>query len=253
MCAINYTLSTANIAVSSEKMADSAVVGQTVTNDIANEINGLYQSTKEVAQVIEALNRTSEEITNITTVISGIAEQTSLLALNAAIEAARAGIQGKGFSVVAKETGKLAEQSKQSALMIADLIADMSLKTKHAVEVFQKGIVRVEAGQSLAGEATVTFGNIFKDLKVVLDQINTVATSARYMAEKNEQVISAITTISAISEETMASTEEVSASAEEQSAAAQEVSSLAENLEGIANKLKESVASFNVGEEVEAV
>ena len=240
---------TANIAASSEKMSDSAVVGQKVTNDIANEINELYQSTSEVADVIQALNRASDEITKITSVISGIAEQTSLLALNAAIEAARAGSEGRGFSVVANETGKLAEQSKESALMIADLITDMSLKIKHAVEVIQKGIERVEAGKSLAGEATVTFGDIFKDLREVLDQINTVATSARYMAEKNEHVISAITTISAISEESMASTEEVSATAQEQSAAAEEVSSLAENLEGIANKLRESVASFNVGED----
>jgi methyl-accepting chemotaxis protein len=69
------------------------------------------------------------------------------------------------------------------------------------------------------------------------------------MSEKNEQVISVITMISAISEESMASTEEVSATAQEQSAAAEEVSSLAENLAGIANKLKTSVASFNVGEE----
>jgi len=243
------SMDTVNIAVSSEKMSDAAVVGQKVTNDIANEINQLYQSTKEVAAVIEALNRTSGEINEITSVIGGIAEQTSLLALNAAIEAARAGDQGKGFSVVAEETGKLAEQSKQSASMIADLIKDMSLKTRHAVEVIQKGIERVEAGKSLAGEATVTFSDIFKDLRDVLAQIDTVASSARYMSEKNEQVISAITMISAISEESMASTEEVSATAQEQSAAAEEVSSLAENLAGIANKLKTSVASFNVGEE----
>lgn len=240
---------TANIAASSKKMSDLAVAGQNVANDITNEIDGLYQSTNEVAEVIKALNSVSGEISNITDVISGIAEQTSLLALNAAIEAARAGSQGKGFSVVAKETGKLAEQSKQSALMIADLIKDVGLKTKHAVEVIQKGMERVEGGKSLAVKAKVTFSDIFENLRKVLDQINAVATSARYMSEKNEQVISSITTISAISEESMASTEEVSATAQEQSAAAQEVSSLAENLEGIANKLKASIASFKVGEE----
>lgn len=240
---------TANIAASSEKMSDMAVVGQNVTNDITNEINELYESTNEVAEVIKALSSASDEITNITGVISGIAEQTSLLALNAAIEAARAGAQGKGFSVVAKETGKLAEQSKQSALMIADLIRDMGLKTKHAVEVIQKGMERAEGGKSLAVKAKVTFSDIFENLRKVLDQINTVATSASHMSEKNEQVISSITTISAISEESMASTEEVSATAQEQSAAAEEVSSLAENLEGIANKLKASIASFKIGQE----
>jgi len=203
-----------------------------------------------VSEVIEELNRNSIEINEITTVIGGIAEQTTLLALNASIEAARAGVQGKGFSVVAKETGKLAEQSKQSAQMIFDLITGMRLKTRHAVEVIQKGMARVEAGKSLAGEAAVTFENIFKDLRDVLAQINTVAISAQNMSQKNEQVISAITTIAAISEESMAGTEEISATAQQQSASAEEVSSLAENLGEIADKLKESIAAFEVGAEM---
>ncbi len=237
---------TENIATVSEKVADSARLGQKVTGDVANEINELYLSTKEVAEVIEELNRTSGEISEITSVIGGIAEQTTLLALNASIEAARAGLQGKGFSVVAKETGKLAEQSKQAAQMIAELIVQMKTKTGHAVEIIQKGISRVEAGRNLTSEAAVTFENIFKQLRDMLNRIGQVAHSARQMAEKNENVINAITGIATISEQSMASTQEVSATAEEQSAAAQQVSSLAGNLASIADKLKESVAVFEI-------
>ncbi len=237
---------TEKIAIVSEKVAESAKVGQKVTDSVANEINELYLSTKEVATVIEELNRTSGEISEITSVIGGIAEQTTLLALNASIEAARAGIQGKGFSVVAKETGKLAEQSKQAAQMIADLIVQMKTKTSHAVETIQKGIKRVEDGKTLTTEATVTFESIFKELNEVLDQIEQVAHSAREMAQKNESVINMVSGIATISEQSMASTQEVSATAEEQSAAAQQVSSLSENLTGIANMLKESVAVFGI-------
>jgi methyl-accepting chemotaxis protein len=237
---------TANIAAVSEKMADSAVVGQKVTANVANEINELYITTKEVAAVIDDVNEASGEISEITAVISGIAEQTSLLALNASIEAARAGAHGKGFSIVAKETAKLAEQSKQSAQMIADLIIQMKLKTTRAVDTIQKGMTKVEAGKSLAGEAAVTFETIFKELRDVMAQINLVATSARYMAEKNESVINAIGNIATISEESMAATEEVSATTEEQSSAAQEVTSMAENLADIANKLKESISAFEI-------
>lgn len=237
---------TEKIAVVSEKVADSAQVGQKVTGDVANEINELYLSTKEVATVIEELNRTSGEISEITSVIGGIAEQTTLLALNASIEAARAGIQGKGFSVVAKETGKLAEQSKQAAQMIAELIVQMKTKTSHAVEVIQKGINRVEAGKILTSEAAVAFESIFKELRDVLDQIQQITHFTRQMADKNESVINMISGIAAISEQSMANTEEVSATAEEQSAAAQQVASLAENLTAIANKLKESVAVFEI-------
>lgn len=235
---------TATIVSDSRLVADTAKAGQKVAGDVAEEINNLYLSTKEVAQVIEELNQASGEISEITTLITGIAEQTSLLALNAAIEAARAGEQGKGFAVVAKETGKLAEQSKHSAQSIADLILEMRQRTSQAVQVIQKGIERVEAGRNLTVEAAGTFAEIFTALNRILEQINKVAVSARQMAEKNDYVFGAINTIAAISEESMASTEEVSATAEEQSALVQQVAALSENLAKIADELKQSVNVF---------
>lgn len=237
---------TENIASSSEQVAESAKEGQRATDAVAHQINELFDSTQEVAGVIKDLSKTSEEISEITTVIEGIAEQTTLLALNAAIEAARAGEHGKGFSVVAKETGKLADQSKQAAQLIAGLIAQMRKRTEVAVDAIQKGIDRAEEGKNLAEEANKTFGNIFKTLIYNLSQIEVVTKSARQMAASNDNVIGAITTIAAIAEESLASTEEVSATAEEQSASVQEVTALAENLSEIANHLKNSIAKFEV-------
>ncbi len=234
------------IATSSERVAESAKAGQKATDSMAVHINELFETTQEVAGVIHELNNTSDEIGKITTVIEGIAEQTTLLALNASIEAARAGEHGKGFGVVAKETGKLAEQSKQAAQLIAGLIDKMRKRTAGAVRAIQKGIERAEEGKNLVNEANITFEHIFKTLIDTLSQIETVAHSARQMAASNENVISAISTIAAISEESMASTEEVSATAEEQSASVQQVTALAENLNEIANALKQSIAEFTV-------
>ncbi len=235
---------TSSIASTSELVADSAKTGQKVAGDVAEEINNLYMATKDVAEVIEELHQASGEIGDITSMITGIAEQTSLLALNAAIEAARAGEQGKGFAVVAKETGKLAEQSKQSAQLIAELVLQIRNRTDQAVQVIQKGIERVEAGRNLTVEAAGTFEEIFTTLSRVLEQIHKVAVSARQMAEKNDFVFGAINTIAAIIEESMASTEEVSATAQEQSALVQQVAALSENLAKIANELKQSVSVF---------
>lgn len=240
------SLDTESIAVVSEKVAHSAQAGQKATNDIAGEINELYVYTKEVAQVINELSSASGEIGEIVSMIQGIAEQTTLLALNAAIEAARAGEQGRGFSVVADETGKLAEQSKQAAKMIADLIVQMTARIEHAVSVMHQGIERVEVGKDLASKATVTFEEIFKVLKNNVEQINVVARSAKQMFVSNENVIGAITTIASISEERMASTQEISASTEEQCSSMEEVTALAENLARIADKLKQSVAVFEI-------
>jgi methyl-accepting chemotaxis protein len=235
-----------DVSLNSENVARSAQLGQKAAADVSREILKLYQTTKEVTEAILQLNNASVEIGEITMVIQNIAEQTGLLALNAAIEAARAGEHGKGFGVVATETGKLAEQSKQSAIHINDLIHQMKIRTEHAVSTMTGGMKIVESGKELATKATVTFGSIFEGLEHILTQINTVAVSARSMGESNEQVIAAVTNIAALSEESMASTEEVSATAEEQSASVEEVSSLAENLAEIAKNLHGAVDVFEI-------
>jgi methyl-accepting chemotaxis protein len=234
------------IAESSKQVASSAQEGQKISTKVASQIEGLYNTTKEVSHVIDQLSQSSKKIKGISLLIRGIAEQTTLLALNAAIEAARAGEHGKGFSVVAKETGKLAQQSKQASLEIGDLIVEMLNRSTHAVNIIQKGVTEVEAGKAFTAEAALTFGNIFKELEASLTQIKAVANTAQEMAVHNERVITAITSVAQISQEGLATTEEISATVEEQNAGAEEVAALASNLLGIAETMKTSVATFKI-------
>ncbi|MGE5607558.1 MAG: methyl-accepting chemotaxis protein, partial [Bacteroidota bacterium] len=190
-----------NVASSSEKVAESAKTGEKVTVDVAEEINELYLSTKEIDEVILSLNQAMEEIVMSTTEIREIADQTSLLSLNASIEAARAGEHGKGFSVVANETSKLADRSRNAAQLITDLTEQMKKQTGYAIQVMQKGITRVEEGKTLTMEASLAFEGIFQELKGTLVKINMVANLAQEMSKYNESVIVAISKIAATSEE----------------------------------------------------
>ncbi len=107
----------------------------------------------ETAQRIHELGEHSQKIEEIILVINDIADQTNLLALNAAIEAARAGLHGKGFAVVADEVRNLAERSGNATKEIADLINDIQLSTKIAVESMQAGTREVEDGVKIARKA----------------------------------------------------------------------------------------------------
>jgi methyl-accepting chemotaxis protein len=237
---------TTKISVSSGLISQSAQTGQQVVTGAASAINNLYLSTQEATRIISELNTKTNEITRITYMIEEIAEQTSLLALNASIEAARAGVNGRGFSVVATETGKLADQSKQAAKTIAKILVDIQRGSEQAVRVIETGMVKATSGKEYTTKAKIAFDEIFTRLEQIFNQIQNVAGVARQMAEKNKSVSLAIDNISSIGEETMASTEEISAVTQEQSAAVEEVGALAENLFTIANRLKESVVVFRV-------
>ena len=234
------------IASESKHIANSAKIGQNTTKDVAAEIVKIYNMTKDVTRIIEELNQSSVEISSITVVIQNIAEQTTLLALNAAIEAARAGEYGRGFSVVATETGILAEKTKQAAVNIGNLITTMRQRSTHVVQSMNEGMQVVESGKNRAVSATVTFENIFNKLDNILNRIDLVAISAHKMADQNENMIEIFNNIATFSEESMASTQEVSATAEEQSASVEEVNALAENLAALSDKLNQSVAQFRI-------
>jgi methyl-accepting chemotaxis protein len=235
---------TANIAKSSEEVAESAQVGERYTEKIAREMQAINETTDRIIINIDEFNRTSNEISNMTAVIEGIAEQTTLLALNAAIEAARAGEYGRGFEVVASETQKLAAQSRDAAKQISRLAKQMKERNQLTMEAVHCSAERVETGNKLAGEAMTTFEAIFVSLHQNLEKIETVAHSAQQMAENNEAVIEAVTNIAAISEENAASIEAVSASAQQQSAEVEEITALADNLMQIAGGLKQATSRF---------
>lgn len=204
------------------------------------------QVTENVNLAISSLSDKSVKIGQIIEVINNIASQTNLLALNAAIEAARAGESGKGFSVVADEIRKLAEQSKQSTQEINSLIKEIQAGVGQAVNEMNNSKSVVEEQEAAVYETEVSFKDILEAVSGLNLQIREVAGASETLNINAIAVKNSINDIAGIIESGAAATEEVAASTEEQTATIQQISISADSLSELAERLQYSIDKFKL-------
>ncbi|MGG0755826.1 methyl-accepting chemotaxis protein [Brevibacillus laterosporus] len=208
-----------------------------------DQVNQIF---KEFIDRIVAANENLNGVHHITTAINEIAEQTNLLALNAAIEAARAGESGRGFAVVADEVRKLAEQSRQSAQMIADMITSVSSDSDQMLEN-ARSMSQAMSGQKAEMDlAMSSFREIIREIENINPKLEQISYSAQQMQKQKEDILEKVETSSSISEEVAASSEEIAATSEQASAAAQEVHATASSLAGMTKQMQEELERFKV-------
>ncbi|MBP2649962.1 MAG: methyl-accepting chemotaxis protein [Firmicutes bacterium] len=200
----------------STESAQAAEAGRTALEEATAKMTHIEKTVTQSAQLVTKLGERSNEIGQIVDTISNIASQTNLLALNAAIEAARAGEQGRGFAVVAEEVRKLAEQSQDAAKLIASLIADIQADTTNAVSAMNEGTNVVQVGTEVVNNAAQIFNQIFLSITNVSSQLKSISIAIKEVADGNQNVVTSIKEIDAISKATAGQTQTVSAAAEEQ-------------------------------------
>ncbi|WP_457953523.1 methyl-accepting chemotaxis protein [Achromobacter xylosoxidans] len=193
-------------AASMEELAST--VKQNADN--ARQANQLAASASEVAQrggaVVSAvvstmgdISASSRKISEIVSVIDGIAFQTNILALNAAVEAARAGEQGKGFAVVAGEVRSLAQRSAQAAREVKTLI--------------EASVSKVAEGAGQAENAGTTMQEVVASVKRVTDIMGEIAAASQEQASGIEQVNRAVSQMDEVTQQNAALVEEAAAAA----------------------------------------
>ncbi|UPG62590.1 methyl-accepting chemotaxis protein [Metabacillus endolithicus] len=202
--------------------------GQKLMHYSVSQMDNIEKIVKIAVDKVRGLDKQSQEISNLVSVIKDIAEQTNLLALNAAIEAARAGDQGKGFAVVADEVRKLAEQVSTSVSDITNIVDYIQNETKEVAKSLESGYSEVEEGSVQIRTTGETFEDINKSIMHMVDTIKGVTSTFMNITEKSQQMSDTVEVIASISEGFAAGIEETSANAQQTSSSMEEVANSCE-------------------------
>ena len=153
----------------------------------------------QVVETMKGINESSRRISDIISVIDGIAFQTNILALNAAVEAARAGEQGRGFAVVASEVRSLAGRSAEAAKEIKTLI--------------NASVERVEQGTALVDKAGATMAEVVTSIRSVTDIMGQINASSAEQSLGVSEVGEAVTLMDQTTQQNAALVEQMAAAA----------------------------------------
>ncbi len=146
-------------------------------------MTGIRSTVQETGKRLKRLGERSQEISQITDVINNLSERTTVLALNASMQATAAGEAGRGFSMIAEEIQRLAENSRDSTNQISTLIRNIQQEANTTIATMEQTIEKVVNGAGLAEEAS-------RQMQATLDTTNQLVTSVEQIANASAEQVS---------------------------------------------------------------
>jgi methyl-accepting chemotaxis protein len=170
----------AAVARMAEEMLAAARTGQRNAQTFSQSMEGMKRDNQGIADSVVRLNKRVQQIGKIVEFINGIADKSDLLALNAELEGTKAGDVGRGFSLVAAEMRRVAENVIQSTRQIAGLIEEIRDATNAAVMATEAGVKATDAGAGHSQELS-------RRLSAILDLANATADAIRAISLATQQ------------------------------------------------------------------
>ena len=238
-----------NTSTNSETTKNVVLKSISTMEVLSSQTKDTIEVTSKVKEDVKALEVSSSEIKKFVAIIADIAEQTNLLSLNASIEAARAGEAGRGFSVVAEEIRKLADGSRQAADEINKVVELIEKQTQETVGTATKAEKIVEEQAETVTITKEAFHKIYNATEDVISNVGGVKAKVKGMDKERAGTLEAISSISAVSEETAASSSNVFSIAESQKETVSLLTKASNELKTNMEELKQAVSVFKTTED----
>ncbi|MCJ7640750.1 MAG: methyl-accepting chemotaxis protein [Desulfobacterales bacterium] len=219
-----------DVAEGAKLTGQVAETGKQSVGEAIDRMNDINEQMESIAESVVGLSEQSQAIGEIIGAVNSLAEQSNLLAVNASIEAAKAGEQGKGFTVVAQEVRSLAEQSKEATDQIRAILSDIQKATAVAVMSTERGSKAVEAGVSQSVEAGKSIEGLAASIRTATQMAVQIEASSREQSAGTDQIAASIESINQASTQT--------------ADGLKQLESAAHNLHDIGEKLKQLIEQY---------
>ncbi|AFL98719.1 methyl-accepting chemotaxis protein [Desulfitobacterium dehalogenans ATCC 51507] len=237
--------STQEVQSSSNSARQISHEGLLAVDEIVQEMKVISLSTYQANTSIQNLEEQATKIGEIVSIINGISDQTNLLALNAAIEAARAGEHGRGFSVVAEEIRKLANDSAESAHQIMELIHGVQDMVRSASEDMGKGLKEIDSGKAVikkAGDAIHSLDQVIQTtgqkIQENFNDVNHLLLQSQNLAEVQNNSVSIASQFSLAAQQAAATMDGQMQSTQQVAAMAEELAKTSDHLDRFIKRFK---------------
>lgn len=208
------------------------------------------ESVNKVYLALTKLSDQSKDISRITKSITNISNQTNILSLNAAIEAARAGVYGKGFAVIADEVRQLSDQTKESSVHISQIINELQAGMDEFQQYMLETKGSLEEQDQKVAETLSSFEAIDQSIVEISKQIGQIHDKVDMTQTMNRRLAESVHNVAAIAEETAAGVQEVNASSVQQDNAIHDIARQAVEINEISQKLFKEINVFKINSDI---
>jgi len=219
-----------DVAEGAKMTGQVSETGKQSVSEAIERMNDINQQMDSIAESVVGLSEQSQAIGEIIETVNDLAEKSNLLAVNASIEAAKAGEQGKGFTVVAQEVRSLAEQSKEATDQIKAILNDIQKATAAAVMSTERGSKAVETGVVQSVEAGKSIEELAASIRTATQMAVQIEASSREQSAGTDQIATSMESISLASMQT--------------ANGLKQLESAAQNLRDVGERLKQLIEQY---------